>query len=72
MSLSGGSIPLHIIKEKYIMTKEEKQVIDNMSHEDMARLWRNAPSGHKYFITGTELSDYFCERFLLEFEVCRL
>lgn len=49
------------------MTKEEitkwKEKIDNMSREDMCRLWRFAPSGHPCFITGNEVTEYFRERF---------
>lgn len=41
----------------------EKKKIDNMSREDMCRLWRFAPSGHPYFINDTELQKHFDERF---------
>jgi len=41
----------------------EKRKIDAMSQEDMARLWRFAPSGHPYFITGTPLCKYFKQAF---------
>ena len=40
-----------------------KATIDQMNQEDMCRLWRFAPSGHPYFITGTPLTDYFRARF---------
>ena len=45
------------------MTSEEKQVIDSMSQEQMARIYRHSPSGHKYFIGGSELSDHFMLKF---------
>jgi hypothetical protein len=49
------------------MTEEEiskqKTIIDNLSREEMCRLWRYAPSGHPYFIKGTELQKHFDERF---------
>ena len=43
------------------MTPEIKAEIDNMGREDMARLWRFAPSGSVYF-TGNA-GDYFNKRF---------
>jgi hypothetical protein len=45
------------------MTEEEKQTIDNMTQAQMARIWRFAPSGNKYMISGTELGDYFVKSF---------
>ena len=45
------------------MTKDEKAKIDAMSQEDMARLWRFAPAGHPYFVSGSELSEYFAKVF---------
>jgi len=49
------------------MTEEEiqnhKEKIDRMSREEMCRLWRFAPAGHPYFVTGTELTEYFDKRF---------
>jgi hypothetical protein len=29
--------------------QQEIEKINNMSHEEMARLWRFAPAGHPYF-----------------------
>ena len=45
------------------MTKDEKAKIDAMSQEDMARLWRFAPAGHPYFVSGSRLSEYFIKVF---------
>lgn len=46
------------------LTKEQKEVIDNMSHEQMAYLYRFAPPGHKYFRRySSEESKYFLNRF---------
>ena len=43
---------------------KHKKIIDNLSHIEMARLWRFAPSGHIYFDGTLPLSDYFTARFL--------
>jgi hypothetical protein len=40
-----------------------KEEIDRLSHIEMARLWRFAPSGHPYFIAGRKESEYFATRF---------
>ena len=40
-----------------------KKQIDGMSQADMASLWRYAPAGHPYFVSGSELSKYFDEHF---------
>ncbi len=45
------------------MTVEEKQEIDNMSHEKMARIWRFSPSGTKYFSGESDVSNYFYDAF---------
>jgi hypothetical protein len=49
------------------MTEEEiqkhKDAIDKLSREEMCRLWRFAPSGHVYFISGTEVHEHFDKRF---------
>jgi hypothetical protein len=49
------------------MTEQEiakhKKDIDAMSREAMCRLWRYAPSGHPYFVTGTEVWEHFDKRF---------
>lgn len=37
--------------------------INKLSHEEMARLWRFAPVGHKYFDNGKPYANYFEERF---------
>jgi hypothetical protein len=37
--------------------------IDEMSQEEMARLWRFAPPGHPIFDTRNGLDKYFNERF---------
>lgn len=43
--------------------QEEKDKIDKMSQTEMARLWRFAPSGHPYFVTGSPLFEHFNKRF---------
>ena len=43
--------------------EEEKKRIDAMSHFSMAHLYRFSPAGHPYFVSGTELCEYFKERF---------
>ena len=43
--------------------EEQKKVIDNMSHEEMARKWRFAPSGDPFFRNDLPLFDYFHKRF---------
>jgi len=43
--------------------QEWKDKIDAMSQEDMARLWRFAPSGHPCFIMDTPVTEYFAKRF---------
>ena len=49
------------------MTPEEitkhKADIDKMSRIDMCRLWRCAPAGHPYFVSGSEVYAHFEERF---------
>jgi hypothetical protein len=49
------------------MTLEEiekhKHIIDEMSQYNMCELHRFAPSGHPYFISGTELNDYWQKKF---------
>jgi len=44
------------------ISAEEKAEVDAISRLEMARLWRFAPSGHRYFTAGP-LSDYFVARF---------
>ncbi len=43
--------------------QEWKDRIDGMTQQDMARLWRFAPSGHPVFDRNLPLFDYFQERF---------
>lgn len=49
------------------MTEEEiqkhKDDIDKLSREDMARAWRFHEPGHAYFVSGTEVQEYFDKRF---------
>ncbi len=42
---------------------EWESKIDNMTQEDMARLWRFAPAGHPVFDRSLPLYEYFKERF---------
>ncbi len=44
------------------MTPEQKKTIDGLVYEEMLRLVRYAPAGHRYFVTGTEVQKYFEER----------
>jgi hypothetical protein len=45
------------------MSPEDKNRIDNMSHEEMCHLHRFAPIGHRYFCSGLEVSEYFMKRY---------
>ena len=40
-----------------------EEVIDDMTQEEMARLWRFAPAGHPYFDKTLPLWKRFDERF---------
>ena len=42
---------------------KEIEKINSMSQLEMARLWRFAPSGHKYFDTSLPYFDIFKKRF---------
>lgn len=46
--------------------KEEIDRINKMSHEEMARLYRNAPSGHPYFDSTLPYAKVFNKRFFDE------
>ena len=51
-----------------LVTKEEefiewKKTIDSMSHLELAKLYRFAPSGHPVFRADRPMFDYFMERF---------
>lgn len=51
------------------LTKEQEaeiEKINRMSHEDMARLWRHAPSGHIYFDLSKPYYEIFEHRFFNE------
>ncbi len=43
--------------------QEWMEKIDGMSHLDMAKLWRFAPSGHPVFNSNLPLFQHFKERF---------
>lgn len=45
------------------MSEEHKEMIDNMGHYEMAYMVRFAPTGHPFFISGTETSEYFYKKF---------
>ena len=45
------------------LTKEHKAEIDGLSREEMCRLWRFAPSGHRYFDRSKPFYEYFEKRF---------
>jgi len=44
------------------LDEQLKAEIDSLSRINMARLWRFAPAGHKYFVRGP-VFDYFKARF---------
>ena len=50
-----------MMKEEEI--KKHKEVIDKMTQEEMAFLWRFAPPGHPYFDNTSPLFDFFDARF---------
>lgn len=50
-----------VLTEKQI--EEWKVKIDQMSHSEMASLWRFAPSGHPIFDNRYPLFNYFQKRF---------
>lgn len=37
--------------------------IDNLEHEEMARIWRFAKSGHPYLRSDTPMASHFLNRF---------
>ena len=43
--------------------EDQKKEIDDLSPMAMLRLIRFAPAGHKYFVTGTALEEYFDKSF---------
>jgi len=43
--------------------RQHKADIDGMSQIEMARLYRFAPAGHPYFVSGTEVQAYFALKF---------
>ena len=51
------------------LSKKDQEIIDkinSMSREEMARLWRSAPSGHPYFSRSKPYYKYFRKRFFDE------
>jgi len=48
-----------------VMMTDDKREIDSMSYEDMLRRHRTAPSGHRFFVSNTEVADYFSNRMSL-------
>lgn len=52
------------------LTKEEKEeikIINQMSHYDMCNLWRNAPTGHRYFDNTKPYVEVFKKRLFNHF-----
>lgn len=52
--------------EEYLKAKEKSEhleTIEKMSHIEMARLYRFAPSGHPYFNTELPYVKFFMKRF---------
>lgn len=43
--------------------EKERAIINAMSRESMAHLWRFAPCGHKYFDSSLPYYDIFKKRF---------
>jgi len=43
--------------------KKHKEIIDKMSREEMAKLWRFAPTGHAYFNNAIPLFEHFNAKF---------
>lgn len=41
---------------------KEIEKINQLTHEEMARLWRFSPSGHPYFVMGSPLWEAFEKR----------
>ncbi len=46
------------------LTEEQQEIntINSMDHESMCKMWRNAPSGHKYFDKTKPYSEIFRKR----------
>ena len=42
--------------------EEMKAEIDQMTHEEMCRLWRYAAPGHPYFDSTNPISQYYKDR----------
>lgn len=51
------------LTDRFNIIEEWEKKIDNMSHEELARLRRFAPSGHPVFNTDYPLYEYFEKRF---------
>jgi hypothetical protein len=49
------------LSEKEIADHMEQ--IENMTHSEMASLWRFAPAGHPYFVRESQLYTAFKKRF---------
>lgn len=43
--------------------EQQKIEIDQLTHEQMATIYRHSPSGHPWFDSTLPLNDYFMERF---------
>jgi hypothetical protein len=41
----------------------EKEIINNLTHEELCRIWRFAPPSHPYFRKELPLFKYFNERY---------
>ncbi len=44
-------------------TEENINYINSMSREAMCRLWRFAPAGHPFFVSGSKENEAFMKRF---------
>ena len=52
------------------MTEQQQKTVDNineMEHETMCSLWRNAPSGHPYFDKRLPFHEIFKDRLFKHF-----
>lgn len=57
-------------KQKQTLTTAERfeiEIIESMSHEEMCKLWRSAPSGHIYFDSSKPYAEIFSKRLFEHF-----
>tara|TARA_R100001480_G_scaffold154611_2_gene160487 strand:+ start:549 stop:842 length:294 start_codon:yes stop_codon:yes gene_type:complete len=57
-------------KQRQVLTSAEQfeiEIIESMSHEEMCKLWRSAPSGHIYFDSSKPYAEIFSKRLFEHF-----